>query len=220
MSLNSLKRGNEPRCDGYTYKKRGSSLVTRPTLGGSGIACLSKRATPKPTHLYINSTITKRQQGLSSFSAMNIHLMGVFVALKFDKRFGTARFPSVKHKASSTPFLYIDSLPQPHPKARHRQENNRKVRKNKRNLQTFPKLFSLVPTFICMTIPNAGSASPRRWLSHISFRLAVFRFIALPYSNLWCYRIALYFESCKKIFESFKNKFATFKLFFQSFKLY
>ena len=110
-------------------KSVGSSPVTRPTLGGSGIACLSKRATPKPTHLYINSTITKRQQGLSSFSAMNIHLMGVFVALKFDKRFGTARFPSVKHKASSTPFLYIDSLPLSHSKAKLRQENSCKISK-------------------------------------------------------------------------------------------
>ena len=58
-----------------------------------------------------------------------IHLMGVFVALKFDKRFGTARFPSVKHKASSTPFLYIGSLPLSHSKARLRQENSRKVSK-------------------------------------------------------------------------------------------
>lgn len=124
-------------------------------------------------------------------SAMNIHLQGRLCCFDVDRWSETARFQRVKHKASSTPFLYIDSLPQSHPKARLRQENNRKVRKNKRNLQTFPKLFSLVPTFICMTIPNAGSASPRRWLSHISFRLAVFRFIALPYSNLWCCRIAL-----------------------------
>ena len=55
---------------------------------------------------------------------------------------------------------------------------------------------------------------------HSILCLAVFRFIALPYSNLWCYRIALQFESCKKIFATFKFKFATFKLFFQSFKLY
>ena len=137
-------------------------------------------------------TIKRRANNSCVNSVMNIHLArATLLPYCLTYVWGTARFLNVKHKASSTPFLYIDSLPQSHPKARLRQENNRKVRKNKRNLQTFPKLFSLVPTFICMTIPNAGSASPRRWLSHISFRLAVFRFIALPYSNLWCCRIAL-----------------------------
>jgi hypothetical protein len=37
--------------------------------------------------------------------------MGVFVALMFDEHVETARFQSVKLKASSTPFLYIGSLP-------------------------------------------------------------------------------------------------------------
>ena len=60
---------------------------------------------------------------------MNTHLMDVFVTLMFDYFDGTARFLCVKHKASSTPFLYIDSLPLSHSKAKLRQENSCKISK-------------------------------------------------------------------------------------------
>ena len=59
----------------------------------------------------------------------------------FDKRLGTARFQNAKHKASSTPFLYIDSLPQSYPKARLRQENDCKLTTKLFILQIFLELF-------------------------------------------------------------------------------
>ncbi len=86
-------------------------------------------------------TIKQRANNSCANSAMNIHLLDVFVALMFDIRLGNCQIP----EASSTPFLYIDSLPQSHPKARLRQENSCKVSKKENNLQTFPQISTSRP---------------------------------------------------------------------------
>ena len=55
--------------------------------------------------------------------------MSVIVALKFDERFGTARFLKVKHKASSNAFLiYKVLIPHP-PLGGLRHKNDAKLQK-------------------------------------------------------------------------------------------
>ena len=71
--------------------------------------------------------------------------MGVIVALMLTNCYGTARFPSVKHKASSNAFsIHKVPHPQPHPKVdfgrrtiakiRKFLQNKRKMEKNVKNL--------------------------------------------------------------------------------------
>lgn len=74
--------------------------------------------TPKPTHRYINIHLCKRsQQWLSSIEVSDLYTpIGTsLLLLCLTFIWGTARFLNVKHKASSTPFLYIGSLPLFHP---------------------------------------------------------------------------------------------------------
>ena len=55
--------------------------------------------------------------------------MGVFAAMLLTVSCGTARFQNVKHKASSTPFLYIGPRPSTPPFGGLRSENGAKLRK-------------------------------------------------------------------------------------------
>ena len=81
--------------------------------------------------------------GLLLIVSYHIHQVDAIVALFFDLFFyGTARFPNVKHKAQVTPFLYIGSLPQPHPKVDFGKRTVAKINKNMCKFFIFLKLFS------------------------------------------------------------------------------
>lgn len=124
----------------YIQKMRESPmlLVSRSEALASPVC--RNETTPKPTHRYINIHLCKRsQQWLSSIEVSDLYTpIGTsLLLLCLTYVWGTARFLNVKHKASSTPFLYIGSLPQSHPKARLRQENSCKVTTNFENKSKF-----------------------------------------------------------------------------------
>ena len=70
--------------------------------------------------------------------------MSVFVALILDYQFGTARFLCVKHKASSTPFLYIGLHSSAPPVSGLRSERRHKVRTFIANNKPHPLFFIIV----------------------------------------------------------------------------